>query len=89
MLYFYTPSFTFYDTDDEGAPIGPPNYCPGVQVGDTIEEATLPPGTRSPWFDRDLPRFVVALPAGSVAPGAGWEAKTAAEVLADYPNADM
>jgi len=89
MLYFYAPSFTFYDTDDDGAPVGPPSYRPGVQVGDTIESATLPPGSRSPWFDRDLPRFVVALPAGSVAPGGGWESKTAAEVLADYPNADM
>jgi hypothetical protein len=83
MLYFYAPSFTFTGPDEA------PCFCPGVQVGDAIEEAPLPPGTRSPWFDRDLPRFVVALPAGSVAPGAGWEAKTAAEVLADYPNADM
>ena len=83
MLYFYAPSYTFTGPNDASC------FCPGVQVGDTIEEATLPPGTRSPWFDRDLPRFVVALPAGSVAPGAGWEAKTAAEVLADYPNADM
>ena len=83
MLYFYTPCYIF------DGPNGSPGYCPGVQAGDIIEEALLPPGTRSPWFDRELFRFVVALPAGSDVPGDGWESKTAAEVLADYPHADM
>ena len=83
MIYFYAPSFTFTNSR------GKPAHCPGVQVDDAIEAAAMPPGARSAWFDAELPRFVIALPVGTPAPGDGWENKTAAEVLADYPDADV
>lgn len=80
MLYFYAPSYVFLDAD------GGESFRPGVQVGDAIEPAEMPLGATSPHYDRDLPRFVVTLPAGTAAPGAGWEQRTKEQVEADYPG---
>ena len=79
MLYFYAPSFAFPGPDDGDC------FRPGVQVGDTIEAADMPLGSTSPHYDRDLPRFVLACPPGTVAQS-GWESRTKEQVEADYPG---
>ena len=79
MIYFYTPSFVF------PGPGGGDCFRPGVQVGDAIEPAELPPGTHSPHYDRELPRFVLACPSGTPIQN-GWEQRTKEQVEADYPG---
>ena len=79
MLYYYAPSFV--STDSEGLE----SFFPGVINGDTIEAASMPLGSSSPHYDRELPRFVLACPAGTAAQS-GWELKTADQVKADYPG---
>lgn len=80
MTYYYADCFTEADG----------SKAPGKDTGAGLEsaQAVLPPACSAVHFDRTRTpeRFVLVLDPRWPTPLPGWEAKTAAEVEADYPG---